>query len=202
MLDFFTKGGIVMIPLLFCSVIGVVIIIERLIFFSCLSNSEEEETRLLKAYVSNGKLDEARAMAANWSSPVGRMANAALKQYALDPTRLEEAIQFAGERETQRLQRGLGLLGTILTASPLLGLLGTVTGIIRSFTALSTAGTQATQLSLGIAEALYTTAFGLAIAIPVLFFLNWFYSLAERQAQKLTHSSQEILSILNKDLVG
>jgi biopolymer transport protein ExbB len=196
--EFFIKGGIVMFPLLLCSVTGLVIVIERIIFFSCLNQQEDEETRLLKIYVSNGKLAEARAQAVNWRSPVGRVANAALKQCELDRTHLEEAMQLAGEMETHRLQRGLGLLDTVLTASPLLGLLGTVTGIIRSFTALSTAGAQATQLSLGIAEALYTTAFGLAIAIPALFFLNWFYSIAEHQAQKLTVGSQEILSILKR----
>jgi biopolymer transport protein ExbB len=201
-LQFFIKGGVVMIPLLFCSVTGLVIVIERIIFFSCLNNSEEEVTRLLKVYVNKGRLDEARAVATNWRSSLGRVANAALKQYDLDPAHLEDAIQLAGEMETQRLQRGLGLLDTVLTASPLLGLLGTVTGIIRSFTALSMAGAQATQLSLGIAEALYTTAFGLAIAIPTLFFLNWFYGIAEKQAQKLTNGSKEILSILHKGSVG
>jgi biopolymer transport protein ExbB len=196
--DFFVKGGLVMIPLSFCSLVGMIIIIERAIFFSRLNGWADEELRQFKLYVSKGKVVEARALAVNWRSPLGRVAYTALKQVELEPTHLEEAMQLAGDLETRRLQRGLGLLDTVMTASPLLGLLGTVTGIIRSFTALSTAGTQATQLSLGIAEALYTTAFGLAIAIPTLFFLNWYYGIAERQAQKLTTGCQEIISILKR----
>ena len=108
-------------------------------------------------------------------------------------------IETAGETELQGLQRGLGVLDTIVTISPLLGLLGTVTGIIRSFTALSMAGgSQANQLSLGIAEALFTTAFGLAIAIPSLFFLNLFYGIVERKLQYLNAISRSTLAVLQK----
>ncbi|HEY8464765.1 MAG TPA: MotA/TolQ/ExbB proton channel family protein [Bacillota bacterium] len=200
MLDFFIKGGVVMIPLLFCSFLAMVIIIERLIFYSRLNKWEEQEMKLLKLYIGQGRWEDAQAVAADWRSPLGRVAEAALKQYGKG--NLELTVQHAGEQEVRRLQRGLGMLDTIVTASPLLGLLGTVTGIIRSFTALSiSGGAQATQLSLGIAEALYTTAFGLAIAIPALFFLNWFYGIAEQQAERLTAGVQELLSIFNKDQV-
>jgi biopolymer transport protein ExbB len=203
MWQFFIKGGIVMIPLLFCSLAGLVVIIERIIFFSRLNTRDEEEIKLLKFYARQGLWDEARVAAANWSSPVGRVAKTALKQLAFNNAGLEVSVQAAGELEAHRLQRGLGLLDTVVTASPLLGLLGTVTGIIRSFTALSVAGsTQATQLSLGIAEALYTTAFGLIIAIPALFFLNWFYGIAEKKAQSLTSGVQEVLSILRQGSGG
>ncbi|HYH02352.1 MAG TPA: MotA/TolQ/ExbB proton channel family protein, partial [Bacillota bacterium] len=179
-----------------------VIIIERCIFFSRLNKWEEQETKLLRLYVGQGRLDEARTVTAGWRSPLGRVANSALKQYELDKSNLEAAIHRAGEQEVRRMQRGLGLLDTVVTASPLLGLLGTVTGIIRSFTALSVVGSaQSAQLSMGIAEALYTTAFGLSIAIPALFFLNWFYGIAEQQAEKLTGGAQELLSILNKGQV-
>ena len=202
MLQFLIKGGVVMIPLLFCSFLGLVIIIERCIFFSRLNKWEEQETKLLRLYVGQGRLDEARTVTAGWRSPLGRVANSALKQYELDKSNLEAAIHRAGEQEVRRMQRGLGLLDTVVTASPLLGLLGTVTGIIRSFTALSVVGSaQSAQLSMGIAEALYTTAFGLSIAIPALFFLNWFYGIAEQQAEKLTGGAQELLSILNKGQV-
>ncbi|MGD8400426.1 MAG: MotA/TolQ/ExbB proton channel family protein [Bacillota bacterium] len=187
-----------MYPLLFCSILALIIIIERIIFFSRLSEWADEELRLFKLYIGKGKWDEVRVMATKWRSPVGRVVGVAVKQHDLEPDGLEAAMQLAGEMETQRLQRGLGVLDTIVTASPLLGLLGTVTGIIKSFTALSVTGTQAPQLSLGIAEALYTTAVGLSIAIPALFFLNWFYGIAEKQAQKLTGGSREILRIIRQ----
>jgi biopolymer transport protein ExbB len=196
--DFFIKGGVVMIPLLFCSVIGLVIIIERLIFYSVVNRWEEQEMNLLKLYANQGRLNEARSVTVGWRSVLGRMADFALRQPHADKAHWENALQLAGNAEVKRMQRGLGILDTIVTASPLLGLLGTVTGIIRTFSALSaTAGSaQATQLSMGIAEALYTTAFGLSIAIPALFFLNAFYGIAEKQAQKLSVSAQELISIL------
>jgi biopolymer transport protein ExbB len=197
-LDFFIKGGVVMIPLLFCSVLAVIIIIERLIFYSMVNRWEEQEMKLLKLYVSQGRLNDARSVTASWRSVLGRMADFALKQPDTGKERLETTLQLAGEAEVKRLQRGLGIMDTIVTASPLLGLLGTVTGIIRSFTALSAAAgaAQTSQLSLGIAEALYTTAFGLSIAIPTLFFLNIFYGIAEKNAHKMSVGAQELLSIL------
>jgi len=187
-----------MIPLLFCSILGLVIIIERLIFYGSVNRGEEQEMNLLKLYVNQGRVNEARSVTAGWRSVLGRMADFALRQPNTDKERLESALQFAGDAEVKRLQRGLGILDTIVTASPLLGLLGTVSGIIRTFNALSTtAGSaQASQLSMGIAEALYTTAFGLSIAIPALFFLNAFYGIAEKEARKLKVIAHELLSLL------
>jgi biopolymer transport protein ExbB len=196
--DFFIKGGVVMIPLLFCSVLALIIIIERLIFYGMVNRGEEQEMKILKLYANQGRLKEARSVTAGWQSILGRMADVAIKQTHTDRESLESALQLAGDAEVKRLQRGLGILDTVVTASPLLGLLGTVTGIIRTFTALSaTAGSaQASQLSLGIAEALYTTAFGLSVAIPALFFLNAFYGIAEKQAHKLSLGARELLSVL------
>jgi biopolymer transport protein ExbB len=112
---------------------------------------------------------------------------------------LKKRLKMQESWELRGLQRGLNLLDTVVTASPLLGLLGTVTGIIKSFTALAVASPgQAVQLSAGIAEALYNTAFGLSIAIPALFFVNIFYGIAEKRAKELTTSTREILTILDK----
>jgi biopolymer transport protein ExbB len=198
LLNFFIKGGVVMIPLLFCSILCLVIIIERLIFYSGVNRGEEQEMNLLKLYANQGRLNEARSVTVGWRSVLGRMADFALRQPNTKKECLENALQLAGDAEVKRLQRGLGTLDTVVTASPLLGLLGTVSGIIRTFSALSATagGAQASQLSMGIAEALYTTAFGLSIAIPALFCLNAFYGIAEKQAHKLTVGAQELLSVL------
>jgi biopolymer transport protein ExbB len=150
-------------------------------------------------YLSQGKINESKLVTAKWDSPLARMAEVGLAQYEADTGRLESAMESAGQLELKRFQRGLGVLDTIVTASPLLGLLGTVTGIIRSFTGLSLTGAaQSAQLSLGIAEALYNTAFGLIIAIPCLFFVNYFYNIAEKRALQLNQEGQEILALLQK----
>lgn len=199
MWEFFVKGGVLMIPLGLCSFAAVIIVIERVLFYYFTDRDETESKEGIIHFLSQGKLDEVKSIILKLNSATARITAAAIEQAAKDRNLLETAIQSAGDYEVKRLQRGLGILDTIVTASPLLGLLGTVTGIIRAFTALSVGGgVQATQLSLGIAEALYTTAFGLSIAIPSLFFLNFFYGIVERRAEKLTCACQEILKILNK----
>jgi biopolymer transport protein ExbB len=199
MWQFFIKGGIMMIPLVFCSILGLVIVLERILFYNFRNQTPERAFKQLKHNLNQGKLDEARYLAASWQTPLGRIAESVINQWQSGGALVEETAQNAGELELQGLQRGLGLLDTVVTASPLLGLLGTVAGIIKSFTALSVAsGGQAAQLSAGVAEALYNTAYGLAIAIPALFFVNIFYGIAEKRARELTCKTQEILAILRK----
>ncbi len=199
MWEFFIKGGWLMIPLGLCSFAAVIIIIERFLFFYFTDKDGTESKDGIIHFLSQGKFDEVKAIVSRFNSAAARITAAAIDQAAKNRDLVETAVQSAGDNEVKRMQRGLGMLDTIVTASPLLGLLGTVTGIIRSFTALSVeGGAQATQLSLGIAEALYTTAFGLAIAIPSLFFLNFFHGVVERRAEQLTSTCQEIIKILNK----
>ncbi|MGE5606922.1 MAG: MotA/TolQ/ExbB proton channel family protein [Bacteroidota bacterium] len=199
MWEFFLKGGVMMIPLGFCSFAAIIIIIERLLFFYITNKDENEGKEGIIHFLRQGKLDDVKSIILRLKSGSARITEAAIEQTVKDKDLIETAVQSAGAAEVKRLERGLGMLDTIVTASPLLGLLGTVTGIIRAFTALSVGdGVQATQLSLGIAEALYTTAFGLAIAIPSLFFLNYFYKIAEHRAEQLTNTCQEILTILNR----
>jgi biopolymer transport protein ExbB len=200
MWQFFIKGGIMMIPLGFCSILGFIIVIERILYYSLHNQTPERAFKQLKHNLNQGKVDEAKYLAAGWRTPLGRIIESVINQYKNDSSLVEQIAQNAGEQELRSLQRGLSLLDTVVTASPLLGLLGTVTGIIKSFTALSVAsGGQAIQLSAGVAEALYNTAFGLAIAIPALFFVNIFYGIAEKRARELTCCTQEILAILHKD---
>lgn len=199
MWEFFIKGGVMMIPLGLCSFTAVIIIIERFLFFNISEKDDGEGKDGIIHFLSQGKFDEVKAIISRYNSATARITQASIEQVVKNRDLLGIVVQAAGDDEVKRMQRGLGILDTIVTASPLLGLLGTVTGIIRSFTALSVGGaTQATQLSLGIAEALYTTAFGLAIAIPALFFLNFFNGVVERRAERLTATCQEILTILNK----
>lgn len=200
MRHFFLQGGIVVYPLLLCSIIALTIIVERLLFYTLGNREDEDQLRLLRQFLIRGNMNEAKILTARLHSAMGRIAGAVIKQLESKGNNralLENAAQTAGELEIKNLQRGLILLDTIVTASPLLGLLGTVTGIIKSFQALAVAGgAQSVQLSAGIAEALYNTAFGLAIAIPSLFMVNIFYGIADRKAKELTARSQKLLAIL------
>ncbi|MCL6588891.1 MAG: MotA/TolQ/ExbB proton channel family protein [Firmicutes bacterium] len=197
MWQFFVKGGLAMYPLTVCSILALIIIIERILFFSRIPN-DDPEYQTLKKLLSQGKINEAKVLSDRWNSAISRVTASAVKQWEADKRLLESAIQSAGETELNHLQRGLSILDTIVTASPLLGLLGTVTGIIKTFLALSASNGQAAQLSAGIAEALYTTAFGLSIAIPALFFVNIFYGIAEKRALDLNSKCREIITILQE----
>ena len=204
MRHFFSQGGIVVYPLLLCSIIALTIIVERLLFYILGNREDEDQIRLLRQFLIRGNMNEAKILTGRLRSGMGRIAGAVIKQLESkgnNQALLETAAQTAGELEIKNLQRGLILLDTIVTASPLLGLLGTVTGIIKSFQALAiTGGAQSVQLSAGIAEALYNTAFGLAIAIPSLFMVNIFYGIADHRAKELTARSQELLAILDSSM--
>lgn len=202
MWQFFVKGGWVMIPLGLCSITAVIIIVERLLFYYRAGRRDEREMKLLKVYLSQGKLTEAKAVTVKWNSAFGRIADTMLDHYNSGFKTLEAIAESTGYNELKKFERGLGILDTIVTASPLLGLLGTVTGIIRAFGALAVVQDQATHLSAGIAEALYTTAFGLSIAIPTLFCVNIFYKIVEGHARKLTTETQEILGIIERNIGG
>ncbi len=199
MLHLLTQGGWVVIPLAVCSILATIIVLERIFFYLRYKALDEQEMNLLRIYLHQGKLEDARKMAVESQSALGQVIESGLRQRETDLQLVELVMQSAGELQTKRLQRGLSLLDTIVTASPLLGLLGTVTGIIKAFSAIAIGGaSQTTQLSAGIAEALYNTAFGLAIAIPALFFVNIFYGIAEKKAGDLSAKAQEILTILQK----
>jgi biopolymer transport protein ExbB len=110
----------------------------------------------------------------------------------------KKIVEMAAQEELNGFQRGLVLLDTIVTAAPMLGLLGTVTGIINSFNILAITSGQATtqSISQGIAEALIATATGLVIAIPTIFFLNFFQKRVESEAKKLSQYGQAVLDVI------
>lgn len=195
------KVGITAIPLLICSMASVIIVVERILFYirNARQDKDDRQFNLLKQFIHQQKMNDAKTLTVRWNSALSRVVEAVINQWEIDRDLVEKAAQNAGEIELHHFQRGLNILDTIVTASPLLGLLGTVTGIIRSFTALSKAGgAHSMQLSAGIAEALYSTAFGLAIAIPALFCVNIFYNIAERMVQGLSFRIQELITILPK----
>jgi biopolymer transport protein ExbB len=127
--------------------------------------------------------------------PVARMVQSGMVYYGKECDVLERNLKEAGELEIKRMERGLGLLDVVVTASPLLGLLGTVNGIIQSFNIFSAAQglPSAAALGQGIAEALITTAAGLIIAIPSLFIIHWLNSVIERRVQQMNLFSKDFL---------
>jgi biopolymer transport protein ExbB len=170
------KGGPVMIPLVLCSVVALAVVIERLGFWWRHGDVGPAERALELA--ERGKLDEALEIARRSGTATARVIAAGLAERQAPPA---AAMEAAAQTEMGRLRSYLPVLDTIITLSPLLGLLGTVTGMIAAFGILSTSGmNQPNAITGGVAEALIATAAGLAIAIATLVPYNYFLSRAEQ----------------------
>ncbi len=171
------KGGWMMLPLALCSIVAVTIIIDRLFFFRGLraENRAEEVIGLVR----KGGLDEALRIAGGQEGehvPVMKVLSAGLA-HAFDPT---GAMESAATAEVSAMKRGLVALDTIITLSPLLGLLGTIIGMIGAFNIMATAGLgQPHAVTGGVAEALVCTAAGISVAVVSLVPYNYFLSRVE-----------------------
>jgi biopolymer transport protein ExbB len=171
------KGGWMMLPLALCSIVAVTIIIDRLFFFRGLraENRAEEVIGLVR----KGGLDEALRIAGGQEGehvPVMKVLSAGLA-HVFDPT---GAMESAATAEVSAMKRGLVALDTIITLSPLLGLLGTIIGMINAFNIMATAGLgQPHAVTGGVAEALVCTAAGISVAVVSLVPYNYFLSRVE-----------------------
>ena len=176
--EYMEKGGPVMWPLLAFSILGVAFAVERFIALRrARINVNEFLAKIRKALMVNRSLRDAVKICEQYRGPVASIMKAGLLKYGQPKEDLQRTIENAALYEMSRLERGLIVLATTANISPLLGFLGTVTGMIKSFDALAKAGLSNPGLvAAGISEALITTATGLIIAIPVQLAYNYFMS--------------------------
>jgi len=185
----FDRGGFAMWLLLACSLVGTTVTVERLLAFwrnrrAADRGADAVENILVLA--TEGRFDEALTCACSAPGMACRVLADGLRHRELG---LHDSLEEAANAELDRLRRGLAILDTIITLAPLLGILGTVTGIIRSFHVLGLNDTvDPTVVSGGIAEALLTTAGGLAVAIAALIPFNYFVAQVRRRARTLEHT--------------
>jgi len=170
MFEIVVAGGIVMVPIILCSILAVAITLERLWTLREQRVVPAELTDKVWQWVENRTLSDKQVMALQQHSPLGSVLAAGLTSRHRERSVMIQAIEDAGRHVAHDLERFLNTLGTIAAVSPLLGLLGTVTGMIRTFKAITIAGVgNPAAMAGGIAEALITTAAGLLVAIPALF---------------------------------
>ena len=198
LLSILAKGGPVMVPLLLCSMISLAVTIERFLFWRRIRSKELVNQML--TLVEKGQPQEALRLGQSSDLPIVRVLAEGLAHLNPSPSK---AMEAAAQAEVSVLKRRLTILDTIITLAPLLGLLGTVTGMISSFGIMSEAGIgQPHAVTGGVAEALIATATGLLIAILTLIPYNYFTSRAEREMENmeyfasrlelLFHSHQEV----------
>jgi biopolymer transport protein ExbB len=182
--DLFQKGGVIMYPLFACSVISLTVILERGLFW--IRETKNRDSGLVDQVLELARMrkyEEIRTSTQDAADHVVRVLVCGLihKEYSLS-----KAMEMAALEEIKRMKRYLPVLDTMITAAPLLGILGTVLGIIHSFDMLGKAGIQDPQaVTSGIAQALLTTAAGLLIAIFTLFPYNYFMSKVEKAAVRI-----------------
>ena len=182
------KGGPVMIPLLACSIVALAVVVERLTFWW----RETDRGAALRALelAERGKLDEALEVVRGARGPSARVIAAGLTEREAEAP---AAMEASAQAEMGRLKSYLPVLDTIITLSPRLGLLGTVTGMIAAFGILSATGmNQPTAITGGVAEALIATAVGLAIAIGSLVPYNYFTARAERAMDAMERAASRL----------
>jgi biopolymer transport protein ExbB len=164
MFEIVKSGGIVMVPIILCSILAVAITLERLWTLRDQKVVPEELTDKIWQWVENRSLSDKQIMALQQHSPLGRVLAAGLANRYRDRLVMMEAIEDAGRHVMHDLERYLNTLATIASISPLLGLLGTVMGMIRTFRAVTISGIgDPSALAGGIAEALVCTAGGLIV---------------------------------------
>jgi len=170
-------GGWAMVPILICSAVALAIILER--FWSLRQNTvaPPELGEQVRTWARTRKLDPSHIDTLSKNSPLGELLAAALSVRNRPREIIKERIEDAGRHVVHRLERYLNTLGTIALISPLLGLLGTVIGLIRMFLAVMVHGIgNAQQMAGGIGEALVCTATGLVVAVPAYIFHRYFRS--------------------------
>jgi biopolymer transport protein ExbB len=169
MFDLIVKGGIFMYPIIFCSIVALAIFFERLWVLRRKHIIPLEFIRNVEELLKKQKISEAIFLCQNDMSSIARIFLAGLRSTQKGMWLVKEAIEERGSREATALEKNVGILSTIANLTPLLGLLGTVSGMIKTFNAISLQGIgNPAPLAGGIAEALITTATGLCIAIPTL----------------------------------
>lgn len=169
MFEIVKSGGLLMIPILGCSVVAAAIIIERMWTLQQKRVLPDNLSRTVWKWVEKKQLNDKNIKALDESSPLGAILAAGLMNRDRDRVVMKERIEDTGRHVIHDLERFLNSLGTIAAISPLLGLLGTVIGMVKVFAAITAYGVgDPSVLALGISEALITTGAGLSVAIPAL----------------------------------
>ena len=200
MIAFLSKGGILVGPILFCSVLALAIFLERLIRFARVRLRGFDLVERVARYVRAGNDNQALDAARENNSPMGRILTHALEVKDQGRETLETVIVHSTDEEVRELSRYLQALATIGSRAPLLGLLGTVLGMIKAFMVIQQMGgkVNAAVLAGGIWEAMLTTALGLAVALPTMVAHSYLISRVDRYEAKLKDGTVNFIKALKR----
>ena len=201
MFDILKAGGWVMYPIILCSIIAMTIIIERFWSLRRRYVLPSGLTQQVSKWVQEGgKVDNKRLEILRNNSPLGKVLAAGLMNMDHGREMMKASVEEVGSQIVHELERYLNTLGTIAEIAPLLGLFGTVTGIIRMFAAIGVVGLgNPSALSAGLSEALIATAAGLAVAIPTVVFYRYFRGLVDELVVSMEQEALKLIDTLHGD---
>lgn len=200
MFDLLLKGGPILWVILLLAVPVLAILIERLLYFRRISTDEDKLFARVKGAVEKAHYDEALAICDTVEAPIAGLIRAAVENRDLPEADLKEAVKDAAVRELPAIEHSIAAVNVIAGISPLLGLLGTVSGIIASFNVLGStaAQTDPSVLAKGISEALLTTAAGILIAVPSMVIYAWLSGAANQVIGRLEGQANELVRIVRR----
>jgi Biopolymer transport proteins len=207
MFDIIQKGGAIMYPIILCSIIAFAIILERLHYLRRMKIDTIAFMNNIEGALKHNKVAEAVKICEDTEGPIAAIVKAGILKYDRPRQEMREAIEDAGHQEVPRLERHIKILATIAHISPLLGLLGTVTGMVKAFQVIQarTIGlnpVSAGDLAGGIWEALLTTAAGLIVAIPTIAAYHYLAARVQDFVFEMERSATELINILSQRIEG
>ncbi len=200
MIEFLSKGGVLVGPILICSVLALAIFLERMIRLGRLRIRGYGLVEKIARHIKNGEDHQAYELASNNDTPMSRILAQAMEVKDQDRETLETVIVHSTDGEVRELSRYLQALATIGSIAPLLGLLGTVLGMIKAFMVIQEMGgkVNAAVLAGGIWEAMLTTALGLAVALPTMVAHSYLVSRVDRYEAQLQDGTVTFIKALGR----
>ncbi len=199
-IELLVKGGYMMLPLVILSIIAIYIFVERLLTIKQESKTPDGFTDQIKENVLKGSIKEAILLCKQTDTPVARMLEKGLARIGSPLKNIEVSIENVGKIEVYRLEKNLSYLATISGAAPMIGFLGTVTGMIQAFIAIAQeeGAVSPKLLSSGIYEAMVTTASGLVVGILAYLAYNYLVTRVQKLVHRMEYSAIEFIDLLQE----
>jgi len=202
-LAYLSKGGVLMIPIAFCSLLALAVFIERFFALRRIKVIPDFFFKKVERLIKEKKIDEALKLCGKNSSSLSRIIKIGINNYGKPRELVKEVVEEAGRREVSHLEKYTEILGTMASVTPLLGLLGTVAGMIQAFEVVSTQGVgNPGLLAGGISQALITTAAGLTVAIPAFVSYKYLIGRADSFIVEMEEISIHIVELLKGEETG
>jgi len=199
MVEIVKSGGYLMAPIIICAIIAMGIVLERFWTLRQKRVIPEDLTSQVWSWVKNDQLDQKQIQTLYQGSPLGQILAAGLINRSRERAVLKDSIEDTGRHVVHELERYVETLGTVAAVTPLLGLLGTVIGMVKVFTAITTHGVgNPTVLAGGIAEALITTAAGLTVAIPALIAYRYYRTRVDKLVVDMEKEAIKLVEALHR----